>query len=237
MIGFSLDIDLSRPCFHVCRGTYPVYPATYELVVRRKIATEAARDRQREEGRNTGRVYSEAPGPYRLRAGVYLNLKLREIDLQRPRPWLLRVPSSFHPFLLLSSLSLSLSLSVSLFSLTKARRARDPSSSLSPLIPGSCRSSPRPARPSKNSLTCLADSSLPPYLSSSWLAVSFLYNPVLERVARKGNEETRRLDGSHRFSLLSFPLHTRDTTPVRAVGCCLPLERTSRVASVPSCTF
>ena len=122
MIGFSLDIDLSRPCFHVCRGTYPVYPATYELVVRRKIATEAARDRQREEGRNTGRVYSEAPGPYRLRAGVYLNLKLREIDLQRPRPWLLRVPSSFHPFLLLSSLSLSLSLCLSLFRSSLLRR-------------------------------------------------------------------------------------------------------------------
>lgn len=77
MIGFSLDIDLTAVFPRLSRHL-PAYLATYEPV-RRNIATETAWDGRREE-------------PYRLRADVYLNLKLEEIDLE-PRSRL-RVPSS-----------------------------------------------------------------------------------------------------------------------------------------------
>lgn len=212
MIGFSLDIDLSRPCFHVCRGTYPVYSSYLR----------AGKKKDCRRGCTRGGKGHEAPGALSATSWRLFKFKTARDRSPRSRPWLLRVPSSFnhHP-------------SISLFRSSLLRRPDARATllppSLSPLIPGSCRSSPRPARPSKNSLTCLADS---PSLSPCLLTRSQL---LVQPGARRVNEERRRLgpgcrNGSHRFSLLS----SRPFVPLAAV---CHSRRTSRVASVPSCTF
>lgn len=155
MIGFSLDIDLTAVFPRLSRHL-PAYLATYEPV-RRNIATETARDGRREE--------------HRALSATSWRLFKFKTGRDRSR----------------AAVTASCSFILCLFFFTEARRARPFSLSRvsPPLIPGSCRSSPRPARPSKNSLTCLADSpSL--YLSSD--SANFLYVLCVER----GKETARR---------------------------------------------
>ena len=177
MIGFSLDIDLTAVFPRLSRHL-PAYLATYEPV-RRNIATETARDGRTEE--------------HRALSATSWRLFKFKTGRDRSR----------------AAVTASCSFILCLLFFTEARRARPFSLSRvsPPLIPGSCRSSPRPARPSKNSLTCLADSpSL--YLSSD--SANFLYVLCVER----GKETTRRRGPGRRT----------DLQILSSSRCCLPLE-------------
>lgn len=98
------------------------------------------------------RVYCEVGPLSATRAGVYLNLKLGNRSWAAPS----RASLDFAIIFFLS-LSLSFPLVIPPFPTFPPLLPDDPPtrSFLAPLIPASCRSSLRPARPSKNSLTCL----------------------------------------------------------------------------------
>lgn len=130
----------------LCRASKPVW---YVAAVERKIATKTRGVHAR---LLRGRALSAT------RAGIYLNLKLGNRSQATPGfPRFRRLFSlTLSLFLLFLLLSCSLSLLSRLFaSFLLCCQTTLPRGFLAPLIPASCRSSLRPARPSKNSLTCL----------------------------------------------------------------------------------
>lgn len=148
-IGFSDDIDLTgRGRGGVLRSQSRKQVGWYAAVVKRKIATKTRGVCTR---LLRGRALSAT------RAGIYLNLKLGNRSQAASPPFPSIWPSSlfFSLFLPLPFLS-SLFFSYRLFaSFLLCYQTTLPRGFLTPLIPASCRSSLRPARPSKNSLTCL----------------------------------------------------------------------------------
>ena len=151
-IGFSNDINLMGVFLDLCRASRLVRGGA---TVKRKIATKTRGVRAR---LLQGRALSAT------RAGIYLNLKLGNRSQASPSP-------GFSRFQRLP-LSLSLSLLSRLFASFLLLLPNGPTSWLSrtSLIPASCRSSLHPARPSKNSLTCLGGLfSLSPFSSFSLL--------------------------------------------------------------------